>query len=705
MNNVRLVTKILLNRSNKFIPSLSTQDNNVLLQPNSVICALLKNLESLGFTLSPLLIESFRSMSMEYLKFNYEMLVSLLRESIGANVKYKPMYPNFPSQVMEADEAELYINAIIHYISNSFGENYIPVYDENERLPLFNSKALKVIDIGKPADLALLISKLISAKTNISLQDKEDIKTYLVETGNFEVIPEHITNKEILAFVIGVVISNNLFKDKWEYSAYIKTATDVLRVVVALSNGDVSLAENTKFINFKRSTRKLILYLFESCDKLEEDMLKYKNVYIRLGEKLHPGEYKKNFPKTFNAFNKIRNNIKIETFNSKIEQFITNKNIREAVDLLKTRPGEFARRLNVLFSICSKNVDDDYIIDNFEQVADVCSTAVLIQVLNYFTTRDTKEDRNFFIKGNLAKMKTISNSLLELDEYCTMNIRLICTNVLIERFSKLPKLGKVYLSEKMRNYIVPFSQRSASKAFKTIVRGSKIDIDDVAKFIRFFLYWKNGSERVDVDLSAVILDKDWKQISVLSYYSLRASNLGCHSGDFVSAAEGASEFIDINLEKVKEMGGRYIVMTVNSFSHHTFAEMEKCFAGFMSREDADSGEVYEPASVENKYDLTNNGTFSIPLVIDVVERKVIWCDMSGTSVGCINNVRGNKLGIISTCKALSNLKKMNLSTLFALHVAGRGEIVEKREDADFVIDEKDADLTPFDIEKIMADWM
>lgn len=45
---------------------------------------------------------------------------------------------------------------------------------------------------------------------------------------------------------------------------------------------------------------------------------------------------------------------------------------------------------------------------------------------------------------------------------------------LVKIYGQREPIGKVYLSDDYRNYVVPFSQRSASKALKTIVRGSRL---------------------------------------------------------------------------------------------------------------------------------------------------------------------------------------------------------------------------------------
>ncbi len=36
---------------------------------------------------------------------------------VGAHIQFTPMYPNFPQQMMDLSDADLYINAVIHYVT------------------------------------------------------------------------------------------------------------------------------------------------------------------------------------------------------------------------------------------------------------------------------------------------------------------------------------------------------------------------------------------------------------------------------------------------------------------------------------------------------------------------------------------------------------------------------------------------------------
>ena len=100
----------------------------------------------------------------------------------------------------------------------------------------------------------------------MSEDDKRDlswfIEHYLSDLDRF--LPAHISHKENLAYISGVLLLLKDAKDATKIvSGYIKTATDILRLATALSDGDVSLSTNTKFKSFKRIERRFLLSLLE----------------------------------------------------------------------------------------------------------------------------------------------------------------------------------------------------------------------------------------------------------------------------------------------------------------------------------------------------------------------------------------------------------------------------------------------------------
>ena len=127
----------------------------------------------------------------------------------------------------------------------------------------------------------------------------------------------------------------------------------------------------------------------------------------------------------------------------------------------------------------------------------------------------------------------------------------------------------------------------------------------------------------------------------------------------------------------------------------------------MIRKDATSGEIYEPCTVQDKVDLTANTTISIPAILDLKERKILWTDMSlsRNPNWCVgNNVEQNQKGMVLIGKALTTFHKPTLEQLFRLHCKARGEIVNTPEQADTVFS-VDWGITPFDGEIIAAQFL
>lgn len=706
---MQLNTIYLRRRQKVIIPYLVSEQE---LLEITYISAILKDMAQLGYTFSPTLINHLQQLTVADLTAFYKELVAEVKTMLGDTIDYKPMYPNFPKQVMDMKESTLYVNAIVHYVAKALGTRWLPKYEKKERAVLADDIKLTIIDLGSEKELKELGKSLLAAKTSLSVTDKEDI-TFLIQSYKSfvtELLPESLPHKENLAFIVRTVSENTDLSPTY-FAKYIKTATDVLRLAVAFSDGDVSLAAKTKFKKFKRIERRLLLGLLENCTNLLEDMVRYQKPWIRLGEILHPGEYKNRFPNTFKAFDTLRNATKrIPVFNTTIEKALADKQVDEAIKTLVTRPGELARRLDHLVRIAEQPT---LVTQAFSTVSQKVSTPVLLQVYKHFKHRnEDKELRAFFPKGQVAKVQTIPNELPDIAVTTCKTIMSICKKALVERFKSLPPLGKVYLSKELKNYIVPFSQRSASKALRTVVRGSQLPLPTIGNTLRFFLWWKEGvvngepTGEVDIDLSAVMYTEKWEYIEHISYTNLKSEKYkAVHSGDLTSAPDGAAEFIDLDMPSILEYGGRYVVMALYAYSAHPYCDLPECYAGWMMRQFPESGEIFEPATVQDKIDLTANTQVCLPVILDLVAQKVIWIDLALTSFPhWPNNVENNNTGMVAMGKAMTTLVKPNLYELFQFHVKARGELTDNIATAQTIF-ATDKGITPFHTETIMSDFL
>lgn len=727
------MNEILLRRKNKVILGIGTAK----VANDRCITTIMKNIEELGYTFSREVFDVLRTYSVNELTEFYLELKAALMKLKGANVVYMPMYADFPKGVMDAHFSELYINAMVHYWSDGilYPKNHRKRV--NDRLPLFDETKVKVLQLGSEADVRQIFDNICTSRTSISRTDREDI-AYLFETENMK-LPDNIPHKENAAYISALYLQKNPLARVSGLRKYIKTATDVLRLVTAMSDGDVSLAENTRYKSFTRRQRRMIMELLSGCPNIEGDMLRYKERWIRIGERIHPSEfdcsrYTLEYDRAINAFDKLRNNRKIETFAGKVEFDLAYGEYESALAELVKRPGELARRLDQLLRETYK----EPVIRSFASVAEKVSTPVLLQVREHFLHRAEQADvRVFFPKGSLAKCHSERNNLPDIDErYCQEVVR-ICENALVKIYGQREPMGKVYLSEDYRNYVVPFSQRSASKAMKTIVRGSRLPMDSQTNAVRAFIWWTNmdkcdfesyDSGRIDIDLSAAIFDENWNYMEHVSYTNLKSAKYkACHSGDIVNGGpvdgDGVSEFLDVDVDSVVRCGARYVVYQVYSFTCQTYADMPHAMFGWMERADVDSGEIYEPKTVEQKLDLTADSMVCIPVIFDCVKREFIWCDMNMSLSGIHANIGGNNLesnlsGVAAVCYSMVNVKKPDLYDLIALNVMGRGVLVDNREDADIVFDtelylnndtvENERDkmvITPYDTELFMGEYL
>ena len=727
------MNEILLRRKNKVILGIGTAK----VANDRCITTIMKNIEELGYTFSREVFDVLRTYSVNELTEFYLELKAALMKLKGANVVYMPMYADFPKGVMDAHFSELYINAMVHYWSDGilYPKNHRKRV--NDRLPLFDETKVKVLQLGSEADVRQIFDNICTSRTSISRTDREDI-AYLFETENMK-LPDNIPHKENAAYIAALYLQKKPLANVRELRKYVKTATDVLRLVTAMSDGDVSLAENTRYRSFSRRQRRMIMELLSGCPNIEEDMLRYKERWIRTGERIHPSEfdcsrYTLAYDRAINAFDKLRNNRKIETFAGKVEFDLAYGEYESALAELVKRPGELATRLDQLLRETYK----EPVIRSFASVAEKVSTPVLLQMREHFLHRAEQADvRVFFPKGSLAKCHCESNDLPDIDErYCREVVR-ICENALVKIYGQREPMGKVYLSEDYRNYVVPFSQRSASKAMKTIVRGSRLPMDSQTNAVRAFIWWTNmdkcdfesyDSGRIDIDLSAAIFDENWNYMEHVSYTNLKSAKYkACHSGDIVNGGpvdgDGVSEFLDVDVDSVVRYGARYVVYQVYSYTGQTYADMPHAMFGWMEGADVNSGEIYEPKMVEQKLDLTADSMVCIPVIFDCVKREFIWCDMNMSLSGVHMNTGGNNLesnlsGVTAVCYSMVNVKKPHLYDLIALNVMGRGVLVDNREDADIVFDtalylnndtvENERDkmvITPYDTELFMSEYL
>lgn len=659
-----------------------------------------KEIAAFRCVLSEQLIEQIGSLSAAELKVWLREIIRVLRRQTGAHVHHRPFYPDFPNQVLEASEAELYFNAVMHYHTL----RRLPPSEDVRPAMLEGSFIHRVIEPGSVSEFESLLAPLVSSRTSLSEEEAADVIWFIRKYKDdvFRLLPETLPFRETRALVAGALILHVGEDARVEafLEQNVETATDVLRVAIALHGGDVSLATAlTRFRKMKRSMRRRLLRLLDRAPNATEDVMRYAERWKRLAEVLHPGDYADKFPRALTAITAARRNDPSASFGSRVETMLAQRQITALTPLLQERPGEFARRLDVTLR---RATDAEAVLDAFEAVAAQVSSPVLLQLLAQVRAPRPLPLRAFTPKGAMAKVFGIMDQREPIAQEVLARAAKICEEALVTRFASLPPLGRSFIDPALREYRVPLAQRAAAKSLRTLVRGSQLPLPDT-QFIRLFLWWKNGKERTDIDLSAAFFDADFVFKDTVAYYNLRGYG-GYHSGDIVDAPEGASEFIDLDLDVLTKQGIRYVVTSINSFTQQPYCDLPECFAGWMARTDTASGEVFEPRSVFDRIDIASDTSICLPFVMDLQERRMIWADLGLTSSPRWNNVDNNLSGVSLMLRALVHTPRPELETLFDLHVRARGERVDSPLQAQTVF-APDKGITPFDTDLIRSQFL
>ena len=609
-------------------------------------------------------------------------VINYLKKMTGSNRNYKAFWPNFPIDVMSKSEGELYLHQIVHYMSNG---TYAPNEFTQERKVAFEQPKYYTITVGDEARFEKIFTDLVSVNQSLTPDDQEVIK-FFVESGSVLRFPDQIPFKENLSklFSLGVELDVRL------------TVTDVLRVVVGLSNGDVSLPpvphklikmnrwsshksvnparEAFKFKKFSRSERRRILGLLEktNCDATEA-VLKDQR-WVRLGEVIHPGEYKVAYPKAFKMFDAIRNE-KVQSFHGKVNSTFK-VSFEEGLKVLSQRPGELFRKID---SLVRNNPDKlNVILSVLESVAPKVSNKVLFESYSHFQTRtNPNHNRTIMVKG--SRKRTKLPDLEALSENTVSAIQEVILNSLKAKFSSLPKMGKIYLDEKLKDIPLPSNMRSASSALRPTVRGTRIPIGNAdTKVVRAYIHWMDVHGNEDLDLSVTFVGMG--KVDYLSWNGSHNTEFGCHSGDQRFHKGPTAEYADIILSKSLKMGFKYAIMDVRNFTGKPFSSVEDAVVGFMERQHAVANEIFVPATITNCMRLTNEASTTVVGIIDLETREFVFLDIDSSGIPVAS---ANTNQLLDAIKPYLEAPKFSVYHLLKLHAEARGgELVTVTEKAE-----------------------
>ncbi len=553
---------------------------------------------------------------LEHVRFASEML--------GEKVP-QPFYTGFPKSVLELGFEERLWNQLSHYYTTYWLGDFVnPGQAEIEEC--FDRTALKEPGIEKRflvlseedavEKLEGSVEALLKSTRPLGNSAYKVVLTYIAEYG-YEVreCPCKDTAMQLL-----LDTKDEKYAKFFSFSDIIKLAEYV----------NYTKYENTnlKKINWKNQDRKLVAKVLD--EKLAGGECNLRECFEKQAlwcGLLHHIHYQPKCPLGEKFVHAMREEKNISVY-SAFETAMSQSDIKKALDTLREGKGSGAviRHLNYLLSRCESQADVDYVLENMGCKNPVLLIQLYIQYANY----REEEARIFkFTKYNMLKLhKETLEEINRRKSGVSAAIRDSAVKKIVQNLQELyqDKLGNVYIDEAMKKIALPLQETAGMGGFGILPKGSRLPLQK-GEFIRGFTYWEKVD---DIDLSVMGLSQDGRMYEFSWRTMARDTSPAIvYSGDQTSGYKGGSEYFDIDREKLRQLypDVRYLVFSNNVFSRVPFRECI-CKAGYMIREEMNSGEVFEPKTVASSFAITCDSTFAYLFAIDLETEELVWLNIA-----------------------------------------------------------------------------
>lgn len=522
-----------------------------------------ENLKSLGYTLKPKDIVKLAR------KKDIENIYNDIKEYIG-DVKAKPMYPDFPKQVMEMEEAEFRFHQLLHYFSTygveflsgcEVSKGWLPEVEETNKTKSDKHLLdLKVIELYNDFDISKYCIENIAQRNERLTKPQKDICNALfsqyVKLVKYDLSNLKITFKQnLLDFFYIILYNEDLYKNTkiGLLRQLCQHTGDVLKCI------DYCLVRN-KYHHFATSEKNMLVQLIESYVPADFKV----NVIIsnkkadRVKLILNYLDYNK-YSKSLDHKNIVRalRNDELQSWEGKAKYLLSNEDY-QALNFVSNHPGTMIRMIAWLLRIGYTEKD---ILTVLLPKADRLSMQTLVTVLTYF---GTKNACTLFNKQERNKQEH-------------MSVYRIFDELLDERMK--------YLNTKLKGCLVYFDLDAIDIDNSTIECNNKSSeggyvrsglaykLPEDVNYMRFFVYW-NDKRRIDIDLHAFAKTDKYGDITI--GYNTDYNKCGiAYSGDVTHS--DAAEYINV------DMNTKAVVsFNINSFTRESFGDIDEVFTGLMA---------------------------------------------------------------------------------------------------------------------------
>lgn len=666
------------------------EDINLNSEATAPVMALVARLKENGFCLSEELLHALNAVSADTLA----EITKCINNVMGVNLNWTPLVKkwNVPTGENRADHLlTLFTNLLGgkkagfkgttlrcgHFIpEGTFPlERYngcpfcgTPFHTANFVYKGQGSK-LKELRLFTDKDMQNVFASLLASPTPLDATQKDSLEKLLTEFP----LPEdvQVAMKETAMLVVKTLIGHD---KAVEAAALLKTPTDILRYLWYEKTGLVQIVEPKTLVAHARRMyyhvfgpldmgadaavdmkRKLKLkYNRKACSRVAfwmnslpmtahqaaENMNPKRGMWVRMIRALRMGEYsRKKGMEHLAEILDVFYNQSYSTWQGRVDKARSENDAQKTLDLLKERPGLFARSLfATMLRFGSKRV-----LAAFDEVADKLPARLLLSLGNaaesYFDLNATRLARP--ITGGTVSIE--SNKLLALyneteRQKMASDVMGVYKESMVRRFAaKKTEAKTIYIDPALYKIPVGVGDRATTiQDTSCALMGTRFKVEGDA--VRLFLQWGKGlhAQPLDMDLSCRITFDNYTTDECAFY------NLSCvgakHSGDIRSIPEmvGTAEYIELSMPELLAAKAKYVMFTCNAYSCGTLSPnlvvgwMDSAYPMQLSEE---TGVAYDPSCVQHMVRISESNLSKglVFGVLDVEKREIIWLEMPFTS--------------------------------------------------------------------------
>ena len=624
-------------------------------------------------------------------------MIQLAGELLGQDVP-KPFYRNYPKSVLSLTPNQLLYDQLLNYaITYGLGITDSPRYSvfekDFERTAFREGAEIREFSVITEEEAIPLLQKLaeelLQGTRPLSYTQYDLVQTVL---HDYPFPVTRIASKDTAVRLL-LDVRDPALADHIRLS-------DVIRL---LDRMNFTLYGNTdlKKLNLRNKER---VFLTAVIDRLIPtgnivDCFEKKKLWNGLLHHLH---YRAKTPEGQAFLDRMRGKENGSVY-SAFEKDMSIPDAPAALETLRKGKGESAvlRNLNYILSRCRSEEEIHQVLQSLDSKNVLLMIQLLIQYSNY---RGNGESRTFrFIRHEMEtvhkeKPEEISRRRSVLKPEIINRV----TGILWEKLRNTlsGRLGKVYVDPDMKRYALPIQEAASQGGFGVLTRGTLLPLPPVKK-LRAFTYWELVD---DIDLSVIGLTESLEQTEFSwRTMSQNQSTAITYSGDETSGYHGGSEYFDIRLDEFRSIHPetRYLVFCNNVFTGINFGECF-CRAGYMLRDNEDSGEVYEPKTVQSAFRVDCESTFAYLFALDLKTNMFIWLNTAQNSRSTVAGT--NDLSYLMDYFHVTDL--INVASFFTMMAT---ELVEDPLQADVVVTNRKIEvpegtevIREYDIERMIA---